>query len=311
MITTGPADNAVTRPDDDTVAVLGEELDQVSVFPLIGCPCASFGVAVSCVVCPTASDVLVPLTVIELAVATGACAIVRPIEPLLPSLVAVTVAVPTPTPVTRPDGETVSTAGLELDQAMVRPESWFPLASRSVTPRVCDWPTYIEVDVALSVTDATGCGAAVETTSVADPEMLSLVAMMLTDPAANAVTSPVLETVARAGAALVHVIVRPVNTLPDASRGTATACVTWPGFSVDALSVTAIDATGAGGGLSTPTFVLAVLPSTVAVTVAVPFETAVALPVLETVTTVGFELLHVGTRDASAAPVLSYAVAVN
>jgi len=53
-------------------------------------------------------------------------------EPLCPSLVAVTVAVPALAPVTRPDALTVATAVLSLAQVTTRPVSGFPAAFRGV-----------------------------------------------------------------------------------------------------------------------------------------------------------------------------------
>jgi hypothetical protein len=92
------------------------------------------------------------------------------IVPLLPSLDAVMIAEPTAFAWIWPDGETLNTLGDELDHAMVRPLSVCPEASRNVTVIVCDWPTYIDGEVALSETVATGAGAAVLTTSVAEPD---------------------------------------------------------------------------------------------------------------------------------------------
>ena len=60
-------------------------------------------------------------------------------------------------------------------------------------------------------------------TRAAELDTPSLVAVMLTDPAAKAETTPEVDTVASAGAPLVQVMVRPVTTLPAASRVTATA----------------------------------------------------------------------------------------
>ena len=48
-----------------------------------------------------------------------------------------------------------------------------------------------------------------------------------------------------------------------------------------------------------------------AATVAVPFDTPVTRPELETVATMGLELLQVGTRDVRTLPLASVAVAVN
>ena len=52
--------------------------------------------------------------------------------PLTPSLVAVMVAAPALTPVTRPLAVTVATAVFELAHVTIRPVSAFPLASRGV-----------------------------------------------------------------------------------------------------------------------------------------------------------------------------------
>src|SRR5678815_5673330 len=72
-----------------------------------------------------------------------------------------------------------------------------------------------------------------------------------------------------------------------------------------------MDATGAGAALATETLAGALFPSTVAVTVTVPFDTPVTRPEFETVATMGFELLHVGTRDARTLPLASMAVAAS
>ena len=76
-------------------------------------------------------------SLIVLGGATVGAATVMEIVPLLPSLVAVTVAVPAPTAVTCPLGATVSADGLVLDHVTVRPDSWLPCASRSVTVSAC------------------------------------------------------------------------------------------------------------------------------------------------------------------------------
>jgi hypothetical protein len=60
------------------------------------------------------------------------------------------------------------------------------------------------------------------------PERASLVAVIVAEPAANAVTKPVLETVATAAALVVQVTVR-VSAVPAASRGVAVSCSVCPG----------------------------------------------------------------------------------
>jgi uncharacterized protein (DUF849 family) len=133
--------------------------------------------------------------------------------------------------------------------------------------------------------------------------------MMVALPAATAVTTPLDDTVASCGAALLHVMARPESTLFDASRSTADACVVCPAFSDCAPNVTLTLATGAGGGASTPIAALADLPSTVALIMVLPCDTAVTRPAFDTVATVGFDDDHVGTRDVRTLPAASYAVA--
>lgn len=111
---------------------------------------------------------------------------------------------------------------LELDHTIVRPVSVLPDASFKMTDTACDWPTTIEVDLALRETLATGCVDPVMTRA-AELDTPSLVATMLAEPAAIAETTPEVDTVASAGAPLLHAIVRPVTTVPAASRVTATA----------------------------------------------------------------------------------------
>ena len=61
--------------------------------------------------------------------ATGTCVTVTPAEPLMPSLVAVIVALPAATACTEPVLDTVATDVFELDHVMLRPVSTFPAAS--------------------------------------------------------------------------------------------------------------------------------------------------------------------------------------
>jgi len=133
-----PAAMPVTTPRLDTDATLGDELDQVTVRPLSGALWPSSGVAVICAVCPTLMDVVVETSETEATGTTGADETDSEMLPVLPSLVAVTVALPVPTACTRPAGDTVTTPRLELDQAIVRPLSVLPCASFKVTLMVCD-----------------------------------------------------------------------------------------------------------------------------------------------------------------------------
>src|SRR5207253_7117292 len=99
VIVAVPTPEAVTNPVALTVATEPLSLDQVTVRPVRTLPFASFGVAVSCEVCPVCRLIDAGLTV---TVATGVFETVTLAVPLFPSLVAVIVAVPTPGAVIKP-----------------------------------------------------------------------------------------------------------------------------------------------------------------------------------------------------------------
>src|SRR5256885_2103733 len=100
VIVAVPAPLAVTNPVRVTVATVVSLDDQVTVRPESGLPLASFGVAVSCTVCPTWPLADDGVTVTE-ATGTGTLVTVIVAVPLFPSLVAVIVAEPAPRPVTK------------------------------------------------------------------------------------------------------------------------------------------------------------------------------------------------------------------
>jgi hypothetical protein len=87
---------------------------------------ASFATAVNCTVAPNAVRAAAPGVT---ATATGTWLTVREAEPERPAVVAVIVAEPLPTAVTRPDELTVAMLASEDDQVNVLPESVSPLAS--------------------------------------------------------------------------------------------------------------------------------------------------------------------------------------
>ena len=101
--------------------------------------------------------------------ATGGGATVSWIDPLFPSLAAVTVTEPGVRPATTPLGETVATVVFEEVQLIVRPLSGFPAKSLSVTVTCNVVPTTSVVGLAESVTLATGAGAGAATVTVAPP----------------------------------------------------------------------------------------------------------------------------------------------
>ena len=117
VMTALPAPTPVTRPDDDTVAIVAALELQMVVRPVSGCPVALNGVAVSCTVWPT---VTLGAGGVTPTVATGRAATVTEDDPDFPSIVAVIVTVPAETPVTTPDEFTVARELLLLAQVTAR-----------------------------------------------------------------------------------------------------------------------------------------------------------------------------------------------
>ncbi len=189
--------------------------------------------------------------------------------PVLPSLVAVIVAVPTATPVTRPLVElTVATDVLSLDQVTVRPDSEVPLASFGIAVSCTVWPAGTDADAGVTVTDATGT---LTTVIAAVPLLPSEVAVIVAAPTAAPVACPVPFTVATAGLLLDQVTVRPPSGLPNASRVIAAYCAVCPTPIVAVGGVTVTAATGSGHPVTVTLAAVDTLPGwLVAVTVKVP-----------------------------------------
>ncbi len=122
-----PAPIAVTTPVALTVATAVLELVQVTTRPVSTLLEASRATAVACVLSPIATVGAANVTV---TVATGSAVTEMSAVPLWPSLVAVIVAVPTASDVTRPLAFTVATAVLELLHVTARPVSTLFDASR-------------------------------------------------------------------------------------------------------------------------------------------------------------------------------------
>jgi len=84
-------------------------------------------------------------------------------------------------------------------------------------------------------------------TVIADvPLFPSEVAVMVAEPAAHPVTSPVPFTGAIVLSPLDHVTTRPVSGLPFASFGVAVSCTVWPTCTLGDAGLTISDATGSG-----------------------------------------------------------------
>src|SRR2546428_1436038 len=155
VIVAAPAATPVTSPLPFTVATAGLSLAHVTVRPASGVPFASSGVAVSWTVNPACTEGAGGLTITD---ATGTKITVTAAVPLWPSLVAVMVAAPAATPVTRPLPLTVATAGLPLAHVTTRPTSRLPLASFSVARSCTVPPTETDGLAGPTLTDATGAG---------------------------------------------------------------------------------------------------------------------------------------------------------
>jgi hypothetical protein len=78
------------------------------------------------------------------------------------------VAVPAVTPVTTPLEETVAIDAALLAQVTTRPVNVFPLASSVVAMRETFWPTCVVALWGVTITLATGTGAATVTVAVPD-----------------------------------------------------------------------------------------------------------------------------------------------
>ena len=131
--------------------------------------------------------------------ATAAGVTVIRVWPVLPSEVAMMLAVPTAIAVTRPVALTLATVVSELDQATVRSASAWPAESTGVA---VSWSVVVAASVAVSresVTFETGTG---DTTMDTLPITPSTSPEMTADPAATARTTPEELTTAICGAEL-------------------------------------------------------------------------------------------------------------
>ena len=201
--------------------------------------------------------------------------------PVTPSLVAVIVAVPAPTPVTSPLVLTVASPAALVTQATVRPVSTLPLASLSVALSCTDCPTVTLADAGLTTTVATAAGGGggggggdgrVVTVTAAIPLFPSLVAVIVAEPAATAVTKPLGDAAATAGLVDVQATMRPLSTLPAESVVAAASCTDPPTCTLAVAGLTTTDATAAG---ITVTSAVSEIPA------ARPLTTTLAVPVCE------------------------------
>ena len=126
VMVTEPADTPVTRPEDETVATEGAELDQLTRRSESTAPVESFVVAVACVVPPTCMELAASETATD---ATGTALTTTVAFAATLSTVAVTFALPMPTARMSPESDTVATPALEVFQLMFNPDTGEPLPS--------------------------------------------------------------------------------------------------------------------------------------------------------------------------------------
>jgi hypothetical protein len=145
--------------------------------------------------------------------------------PVFVSLVAVITTDPAAVPVTSPEELTVATDALAEVQVIVRPMSVLPTESKVAADSCTVPPITIAGAVGETVTDATGTRA---TLTVAVAVLPSLVAVMVAEPAATAVTNPLPFTVATDVALELQVTLRPESVDPVESSGVAVSCAVCP-----------------------------------------------------------------------------------
>jgi hypothetical protein len=293
-----PADTPVTTPDDDTLAIDGSPDVHVT-GRASGLPCASRGVALSCSVFLTSmladdGDTVMLEARIASTVMLAAAD--------FPSTVALMVADPGATALTRPEPLTAATAEL-LDAHETGRESVFPCASRAVALSWTFFPTSSVAVVGEMLTVAT---AGALTVTADDADFPSAVAVIDADPGAIALTRPEPLTVATDASLVDQEIARVIAT-PFASRVTALSWAVLPTSSATEPGDTVTLATGTA---ATEMLLDPDLPSTDAVTTADPGATPDTSPVPLTVA-IDASLVVQLTDFVSGSPLTSRTVALS
>ena len=214
---------------------------------------------------------------------------------LLPPELTVTVSVPSlkPLAVRRPNASNVATSTFELLYVRARPARTLPaLSSAEATTFLGKRRCSTESNGAKTML-ATGTGMTVSVMFATPP---NTVAVRVTVPDANAVTSPVGETVATFVAEDVQEMERMATATFTESFAEATSCFTAPTYTEPVTGAMASDVMDASVVVMEmePT-----TPSMVAAMVAVPGATAVRSPVVApTVTTVVLLEVHAAVLPA-------------
>ena len=211
-----PSATAVTSPADDTVAIDELDVAHVTVAPGIVVPPASFTVATKDAVSSMdVNDRLVGASVTEAAACDTVSAAVWFTEPD----VAVIVALPLATAVTRPADDTVAIDELDVAHVTVAPDIVVPPASFTVGTSVVVSPNDANDRlVGASVTEAAACDTVTAAVWFTEPDVAVIVAL----PLATAVTRPADDTVATDALDVAHVTVAPLIVLSFASFTVAT-----------------------------------------------------------------------------------------
>ena len=173
-----------------------------------------------------------------------------PIVPILPSIVADAVALPALLAVTSPVADTLAIVGpTDIAHVTVRPVIVAPCASSATAVACAVCPVVRFADTIDTLTLATTAGGTV-TLMASAPAFPSELAVIIVEPAAIPVISPVAETVAVAGAELDQLMGRLASRFPLASRSSAIAWVVLVTLieAAGALTLTVATGIGTAGG---------------------------------------------------------------
>ena len=224
VIVAVPSPTDVTAPDDDTVATAALDVVHVTVGLLIVLPFWSTTVAVSCCVDPTVEngrlvgDSVIVVGIVKVTV-TVAVALAAP-------EVAVTIALPEPTAVTRPDTETVATEEADVAHVTGAPLIVAPFWSMTVAVSWDVSPTDVKLKIVDDnvIDDATGRVTVTDAVAFTEPDVALIIAL----PAPTDVTAPDDDTVATDASDVVHVTGAPLIVAPFWSLTVAVSCCVDP-----------------------------------------------------------------------------------
>ena len=200
----------------------------------------SSDLAMACVVCPGRSEFTLSTTPTD---ATGAGVTVTIASAVRPSATAEIVAVPTLSPTTTPDDDTVAIDGTRLVHVKARPLNVPPCASVATAERVVDWPTMTLAVAGVIAIAAIGAG---DTVIVDEAEAPATAPKIVAVPGATALTRPVVETVATPAALVVHVTVDVSAAVQFVAVALVASCWLDPTASDAAAGLTLTDVTAQG-----------------------------------------------------------------